>query len=530
MKLNFKILVIIVAVFTLLTRFIALSSIPPHLSNDEISIVYDAYSVSKTLRDEHNHFLPLSFQSHSTYKAPLTAYLTIPSILIFGNSDFAARAPSAFLGSLTVLILGLLVFELSKNKYLSLLTSFILAISPYHILTSRMAYEPNIALFFFCLGLYLFFLSLRVNINFFILGSYIFFALSLYSYHTEWVFTPLIIALLLILNYKEIPHKRIYYFGILVFLILVSPLFIDYLNNLHTTARANTELLLKEPSLAIKLEDPNFLPWQKTSFILQAFLDKYSSYLNLSYIFFTGLNLQPSSDPFQVGLFLSPFLPFLFIGIFKLKEVFLKNSKFLYVLLLTSPLIPALTEGTQSHSRNLVSVIPISIISSVGIFVFWKTSKKVWKIVFVSLLTVSFLYFLVIFYYHFPKDSGEGYQYGYKQIALFIKPRYQRFEQIVIDPRFGDFNMYSGLPHLYIPYFTNLDPHKLLESRRDTQGTFFDKYQIRDINWNIEKLAKNTLYVVPVSNIPYESLHLKKVYEVILPNSKPAFNLYTLED
>jgi len=530
MKLDFKILAIIVASLTILTRFSALSLIPPHLSNDEISIAYDAYSVSKTLRDEHNHFLPTSFQSHSTYKAPLTAYLTIPAISIFGNTDFAARAPSAFLGSLTVLIIGLLVFELSKNKSLSLLTSFILSISPYHILTSRMAYEPNIALFFFSLGLYLFFLSLRLNKNLIVLGSFVSFALSLYGYHVEWVFTPMIITLLLILNRKVISQKRIYYLGILLFLILVSPLFMDYLNNLHTTARANTELILKEPYLAKHLENPNFYPWQKLSFILQAFLDKYSSYLNLSYIFFMGLNLQLSADPFQIGLLLFPLLPFLFIGIYKLKEVFLKNSKFLYALLITSPLIPALTEGTQSHSRNLVSVIPLSIFCSVGIFVFWKSTKRVWKIVFVSLFIISFLYFLAIFYYHFPKDSGEGYQYGYKQIAFFIKPRYPQFEQIVIDPRFGPFNMYSGVPHLYIPYYTKLDAHKLLESRRDTNGTFFDKYQIRDINWNIEKLTKNTLYIVPVSNSPQEALKLKKVYEVTLPNSKPAFNLYTFGD
>lgn len=526
MKLKFSFWVILVTIITILTRFVGLSSIPPNLGNDEISIAYDAYSISKTLRDEHNNFLPLSFQSHSTYKAPLAIYLSVPTTIILGNGEIAARLPSAFLGSLTVLVLGLLIFELSKNKYLGLVGSFILALSPMHILTSHMAYESNIALFFLILGIYLFFLGLKKNSFFIPLLSFTSFALSVYGYHTEWVFTPFIISLLFLLNIKSINKTR-YIFGLLLFLVLIAPIFLDFLNNLHNSTRASTENLLKEPFLARRLENPDFYIWQKGGFILQAFLEKYSSYFNFSYIFFTGYNLLPKGDPFQVGVFLFPLLPFFIFGIYKISHLFNKHSKFIYILLITSPLTASLTSGPQSTSRNLVTLVPISIVSAVGVYIFWKSVKKIWKIHLVVLLTVSFLYFLAIFYYHFPKDSGEGFQYGYKQIALFIKPRYHEFKQIVIDPRFGPANMYAGLPHLYIPYYTNLDPNKLLESRRDKSGTFFDKYQIRDINWNRERLEVGNLYIVPVSNTPEQDLNLKKVYTITLPNFKPAFYLYT---
>ncbi len=527
MKLNFKLLVTLVTATTILTRFVNLTSIPPHLSNDEISIAYDAYSVSKTLRDEHNHFLPLSFQSHSTYKAPLTIYLTTLATIIFGNSEFSARVPSAFLGSLTVLILGLLVFELSQNKFLALLSSFILSISPMHVLTSRMAYEPNIGLFFLILGIYLFYLSLRKNSYVITLGSFVSFALSLYGYHTEWVFTPFIIGILLLFNYKSIAKKRFYFIGIILFLILIAPLFIDFLSNLQNTTRASTENILKESSLTQKLENPNFFIWQKASFIVQAILEKYSSYFNFSYIFFTGYGLLPQGDPFQLGVFLSMFLPFFFIGIPKIGIFFKEHSKFIYIFLITSPITASLTSGPQSTSRNLVSLIPFSIICAAGLYALWSFARRAWRIIFVTLFAICFVYFLAIFYYHFPRDHGEGFQYGYKQIAIFIKPRYQEFKQIVIDPRFGPGGIYSGVPHLYIPYFTNLDPNKLLESRRLKEGTFFDKYQIREINWDKESLDKNILYVVPTSNTP-DKIELKKVYTITLPNMQPAFYLYTL--
>lgn len=528
-NMKFKILVILVAILAFSTRFINLDSNPPNLSNDEISIAYDAYSVSKTLRDEHNHFLPLSFQSHSTYKTPLTVYLSIPTTIIFGNSEIAARIPSALLGSLTVLVLGLLVFELTKNKNLSLLSSYILAVSPMHILTSRMAYEPNIALFFFLSGIYLFLLSLRKNSSLAILTSFVSFALSIYGYHTEWIFTPFIIILLFALNYKPIYKKPGYYIGVFIFLVLILPIFFDFLNNLHTTTRASTENLLKEPSLARKLE-ASYPVWQKVSFVLESFLGKYSSYFNLSYIFFTGYNLLPEGDPFQAGVFLFPLLPFFLIGIYKGRGFFKENSVFIYTLLITSPITASLTSGPQSTSRNLVTLISISIFCSVGILVFWKWANRIWRVFFITIMAISFLYFLTIFYYHFPKDGGERFQYGYKQIALFIKPRYQDFKQIIIDPRFGPGNMYSGVPHLYIPYYTNLDPNKLLQSKSDKTGSYFDKYQIRDINWQKEKLNMYTLYIIPASNIPDKNLNLKEVYMITLPNYQPAFYLYTLDN
>lgn len=525
---NFKSLVIIVAVLAILTRFVNLSLVPPHLSNDEISIAYDAYSVLKTLKDEHNQFLPLSFRSHNTYKAPLTAYLTIPAIAIFGNTEFAARLPSAIFGTLTILIIGLLVFELSQNRYLGLLSSFLLSISPMHILTSRMSYEANIALFFLYFGIFLFFLSIRKNSNVTAVLSFISLALSLYGYHTQWVFTPFIIFLLFLVNFKKVIIKRIFYFGILIFFILITPLLFDFLSNLQNSTRASSANILNEPFLVEKLKNPSYLPWQKVSFILQASIEKYSSYFNLSYLFFTGYILLPEGDPFQTGVFLFPFLPFFLFGIYKIKVFFKEKSAFVYALLITSPITASLTTGPQSTSRNLVSLVPISIILSVGVLIFVKSCKRIWIVLFLIVLLISFLYFLAIFYYHFPRDHAEGFQYGYKQIAIFIKPRYHDFKKIIIDPRFGPNNLYSGVPHLYIPYFTALDPSHLQQRKYLQFGSSFDKYEIREINWN-ESIEKGVLYIVPASNAPKNLLNFKKIHEVILPDSKPAFYLYTLE-
>ena len=120
---------------------------------------------------------------------------------------------------------------------------------------------------------------------------------------------------------------------------------------------------------------------------------------------------------------------------------------------------------------------------------------------------------------------GENFQYGYKQAAEYISQNYNKYDRIVVDPRFGDVNIYVGVPHLYLAYFTRLDPYRLLERHDTKDGLFFDKYQITSINWNLEKVKPKTLYLVPFDNKPNSVINLRTVKEIKLPNYKVEFYL-----
>src|SRR3990172_6662708 len=116
-------------------------AVPPSLSWDETSIGYNAYSILKTGRDEHQRFLPLdTFIAFGDYKPPLAIYATVPFVAMLGLTELAVRLPSVIAGTLTVLITYFLVLELFNNKLritnnqsLALLSAFLLAISPWHI-------------------------------------------------------------------------------------------------------------------------------------------------------------------------------------------------------------------------------------------------------------------------------------------------------------------------------------------------------------------------------------------------------------
>jgi 4-amino-4-deoxy-L-arabinose transferase-like glycosyltransferase len=181
MNLSKRIALLIISI-TLLAGFLRIykiAEIPPALSWDEVSIGYNAYSILKTGRDEHQKFLPVdTFVAYGDYKPPLAVYITVPFVAMFGLNELAVRLPSAFFGTFTVLLTYFFVRSLfraedseirvrSKSKNLAstsmgwqaslaLISTLILAISPWHINLSRAGFEANIALFLVLLGIYLF--------------------------------------------------------------------------------------------------------------------------------------------------------------------------------------------------------------------------------------------------------------------------------------------------------------------------------------------------------------------------------------
>src|SRR5260221_421515 len=132
-----KLLLLFIIVLTVFLRFYQIGTNPPALTWDEASWGYNAYSLGIDGRDEFGRFLPHDYlESFGDYKPPMYAYLDIIPIKLFGLTPFATRFPSAFFGSLTVLITYFFVKQLfPKSKYkewYGLASTLVLAVSPWH--------------------------------------------------------------------------------------------------------------------------------------------------------------------------------------------------------------------------------------------------------------------------------------------------------------------------------------------------------------------------------------------------------------
>jgi hypothetical protein len=434
---------------------------------------------------------PLSFQSHGTYKAPLYAYFLAPLERFWGNSELVARIPSLVAGILTVGIVGLIAFELTGNFWVGIATSGVLAITPGHIMSSRMVLESNLALMFLSLGIYL---VLKRKWGWGIVALVV----SMYGYHTEWGLVPILVLLIIKMFIKS---KKVAIILILAATVLAAPLVVDYVKNSGPGARAKSEMLWKDAALEAELKKDN--PIVAATKIIKVFSENYLGYFSPSYWFSNGLELIPKDNLFQPGIFLWPLLVPMIIGLLNIKK-FLKGEKLKFFIgwLLVSPVVAALTHGGPNLIRNLNSLLPMSIIIGIGIVAISK--KYLWPLLVVT--GISLATFMIIYLAIYPVEMAESFE-GYKPIAEFTKTVETNARNIFIDYRYGDYANghgveYIGVPHLYFGYYGRWNPAVIQNRVEKKDGTHFGKYVVGEIDWNNLELNSDDYYVVSIGNLP----------------------------
>lgn len=156
-----KILLVLIVLLAAFLRFYNLGTNPPSLTWDEAAWGYNSYTLGLDGKDEFGKFLPITYlESFGDFKPPVYAYLGVIPVKILGLNEFATRFPSALFGVLTVLLTFFLVrrifWKSEGADYIAVITAFFLAISPWHIMLSRAAFEANVATFFIVLGVFAF--------------------------------------------------------------------------------------------------------------------------------------------------------------------------------------------------------------------------------------------------------------------------------------------------------------------------------------------------------------------------------------
>ncbi|KKU78545.1 MAG: Glycosyl transferase family 39, partial [Candidatus Amesbacteria bacterium GW2011_GWA2_47_70] len=95
-------LLILALIIGSLTRLLWISRYPAGFTADEAAFGYNAYSLLLTGRDEWGtpwwQLFFTNLRSFGDYKLPLYAFLAVPSVKIFGLTEFAVRLPNAIFG------------------------------------------------------------------------------------------------------------------------------------------------------------------------------------------------------------------------------------------------------------------------------------------------------------------------------------------------------------------------------------------------------------------------------------------------
>lgn len=520
-------------------RFFQLGSIAPSLTWDEVSWGYNAFSLGIDGRDEFGKFLPLTYlESFGDFKPTLYAYISVIPVKILGLNEFAVRFSSAFFGVLTVLLTYFLVKKVFKNKAIALLSAFILTISPWHIMLSRAAFEANVATFFIALGVYLFLVGLEKK--WFLILSLASFVLSMYTFNTARIVSPLlVIVLLLMFRGKIWKVKQEAIIAGIVALIIFLPLAL-FLITPQAQLRFKEVNIFSDPSVVelsnLEVKNDNNVFWSKLlhnrRFIyISEFFHHYFDDLSPNFLFIKGDGNPKFSiqDVGEMYIWEFPFFIFGFLYLFRKKE----GNYMIIPLWLVIGLIPAATARETPHALRIEAALPtFQIISAYGLYyaiLLFNFKFKGYNLrkTFIYLIS-TLVFFNFIYFYHnlftnYSKEYAREWQYGYKDSIAYIKEEEKNYDRIYIADDLGR-------PYIYTLFYLKYDPiqfRKEAKIEREALGFVhvknFGKYNFFGKGENPRPSGK-VLYLNTPQNVPSNAQKLKTFY---LPDGSEVLVAYT---
>lgn len=501
-------------------RIYQLGNIPHGFYQDESAIGYNAYSLLKTGRDEWGVHMPLYFESFGDYKLPLYIYLTIPSILIFGMTEFAVRFPSALFGILTIGVVYFLTKKLTGNKALAFLTMGLLTINPWSLHYNRATFEVSISLFLFVLGSFLLLESFDTKKKgLFFLGT-ICFILSIYSYNLTRLLSPLLYGLVLFYGWhgkKTLPKKE----GVITAftsIIALIPFIGTFFSQAGVASARGTLIFSSAVVKAPLLEFKSYLAllpiglgkvFSMPALLFWQYAVNIASYFSVNFFFLTG-STHGNHGIGNVGQFYLFELPLMLGGLI----LMIKQKKEWSIVLvgwgLLTILVASLTRDVPHATRSFFLIFPYEVFSAYGLLSFALFLKKQKRLV--SLLCIGLFGLLILFnltfyftsyYVRFPILYAKDWRLEDKAVAQYIQKNNTKYDTIIFDKK-------AGFVYTSLLFFNTYSPEIFqkteIREKEDGEGfsmvSSFGKYQFREINWEKDYHPK-TLIVTTLDQVPH---------------------------
>lgn len=523
-----KLILFSIILLAVVLRFFQLSRVPSSLYWDEVSLGYNAWNISETLKDEHGVFLPLTnFKAFGDYKPPFYIYAVAFSMKIFGGSDFSIRFPSAFFGTISILSAYLITKKLLKAKKVALLSAFFLAVSPWAINLSRVAFEANVAWSLFLIALTLFLYKK------YIFSAFVF-VFPLYTFNSSRIFIPIFLIILLIFFYKEIIKNKIrFVVCCLLFVVMLAPL-VPHLMSKEGRLRFEEVNIFTNPvPIEVsnsRIQRDNNVFWSKIInnrriYILNDFLKHFTDNFRLDFLFLTGDKNGTFSDGKTGELYLFDLL-LISIGIYFLLAKEKKGKKFFLFLAfwMIAAIFPAAVARETPHALRTLNILPVyQIFSALGLLFFVKYFRKIFFVAgCVVILFFSFFMYIKNYYHSYQFEKTENFQYGYKEMVEYLEKNKKAYSQIYVTG-------FYGRPYIYYLWYARVPAGKFLKDATFSDN-FFGFYTVKSagsVFFGLQDvvLKNNVLYVVSPDE-KGKFIGKKMVNEINFPDGKPAFYFY----
>ncbi len=526
----------IIILLSFMLRFYQVTNNPPALNWDEVSIGYNAFSILKTGKDEWNKPFPIHFKAYGEYKLPMQIYASIPGIYVFGLNELGVRVTPVIYGTLTVLVMFFLGRALFVSQLAGLAAAFLLGVSPWHIQLTRGSFEASFATFWVVLGVW--FLVKGFRDQKWLVFSMIPFALSVFTYNSARIFSPLFLFTILIIYRKTLSKfKKAISAAILLFTILLIPL-VPFLFSGDRSARYKLVSITDDPGLIPRINENRGLSklssplpkliHNKVTYVTFYFTRNYLAHFSPQFLFISGAPHKQHhvQNMGQLYLFQAPFLLLGLYALIAFKNKY-KGLLFTWVLLAFVPV--SVTNDSIPHAlRTLIAAPFYQLVSGYGFLVSLNWLKKYSKNIKISfgaivltIIVISLGYYLNQYYKIYPNKYSRDWQYGYKQVVDYINEHKDEYDMIVFSRHYGE-------PHMFTLFFLNYDPAKYqadpnlnrVETNNWVWVLQFNKFYFPDLGDKGTKQrdileqykGKRILFIGKNGDFPYGGRKLKEIY------------------
>ena len=510
-----KVLIAIIILGAIL-RFFWLGSTALGFFRDEAALGLSTFSILKTGADEFGQRLPIIFRSFEVFFMPAYVYLSVPIFFLLGPTVFATRALSALSGVLFILFAYLISKEFFKSEKVSLTSALLVSISPWAIFYSRGAFEGNLALLFFSIGIYLWLRFIKTESKKLFFLSIFWFVASMYSYQAPRFVAPLFIGISVLIQKGWWKKWRLWLMGALFAVILYLPVL----------------TLTSSPAGYHRAIGVSVFSSERATSV--------SELLSLYFHYFSPNNLfsQNDYDPQRrvegFSVFYLWMLPFLLIGIWKFFKEKVKGWWYFIIWLFLAPIPAALTRDPFHTYRSLLLFLPLTILITLGLSHFFEINKRLNKIKFFAigvLVVYSVSTFIFSLFKVSPLTSSKYWDYGYDQVSEFIKSQPQDLKVLIDDPNTEAyvhilFNQALSLTD-YQKVAREIVGDKYYTSSERLRPEKVGRFEFGEVDWPSERGNLNTLFVFPSNRLsPSEFVNdpkLKLEKTVFYPSGEPAF-------
>ena len=486
-------LLVVIFILAAFLRFYKLAEYPVHLGHDEVTQLYDAISISQTGNDMYGNHLPFIFKSVNDYKAPFYTYATILAYKIFGWQEITIRIVGVLFGTFIVIGVYFFVIEFLKNKGIALAAAFLTAISPFEIFYSRKSFENQSGIFLMLIGFTLL-KKKKVFLGMLLLG------ISSYVYFSQAILVPILIVVYFMIFWKE--TKSYLVKSLIIFLLVVSPLYYIVCTNPDASNRSKAVFITQDQTIG---------SIDRIKILTKASI-RYLKQFNPKYLFFDGLDMTNGKR--DVGPIFPVTALFLLMGIyFLIKE---KNNRlgslFVFAWILINMVPSGLTFEEYSPHRAIAVFTMLNVVSSVGFYGIYKWKKRFGKLVLITiliLLAANFAFFAKRYIINFPIERSEVLHYPFREVSQFAWENYDKYDQIIFDPKFGEYAPWIGTgAQYYLAFYGHYDPVKMQKEFKigdqKVRETKFDKFSIRAVFWPTDKILKKTLIIASPWSLPID--------------------------